>query len=159
MTEVAQAATWVMTGPVRPYSIDSMQARHRAGQGRDGERADEARTLLVVDVRAVDDLLDAAAAGVDDDADPVALRPGPSPRSRSRNRATASAPAPIASWMKRLIRRAILASITVVGSKSRTSAAIRTSKADRVEALDDPGARSRRRRGSTSRSGSRCRSA
>ncbi len=26
MTEVAQAATWVMTGPVRPYSIDSMQA-------------------------------------------------------------------------------------------------------------------------------------
>ena len=26
MTDVAQAATWVMTGPVRPYSIDSMQA-------------------------------------------------------------------------------------------------------------------------------------
>ena len=36
--------------------------------------------------------------------------------------------------MKRLIRRAILASITVVGSKSRTSAAIRTSNAGRVEA-------------------------
>ena len=26
MTDVAQAATWVITGPVRPYSIDSMQA-------------------------------------------------------------------------------------------------------------------------------------
>ena len=26
MTDVAQAATWVMTGPVRPYSIESMQA-------------------------------------------------------------------------------------------------------------------------------------
>ena len=26
MTEVAQAATWVMTGPVRWYSIDNMQA-------------------------------------------------------------------------------------------------------------------------------------
>ena len=25
MTDVAQAATWVMTGPVRPYSIDSMR--------------------------------------------------------------------------------------------------------------------------------------
>ena len=26
MTELAQAATWVMTGPVRPYSMDSRQA-------------------------------------------------------------------------------------------------------------------------------------
>ncbi len=26
MTEVAQAATWVMTGPVSPYSIDSIAA-------------------------------------------------------------------------------------------------------------------------------------
>ena len=26
MTEVAQAAVWAMTGPVRPHSIDSMQA-------------------------------------------------------------------------------------------------------------------------------------
>ena len=43
MTDVAQAATWVMTGPVRPYSIDSMQARHRARQRRDRERADTKR--------------------------------------------------------------------------------------------------------------------
>ena len=48
---------------------------------------------------------------------------------------TASPPAPIASWMKRLIRRAILASITVVGSKSRTSAAMRTSNADASKRL------------------------
>ena len=41
--------------------------------------------------------------------------------------ATASLPAPIARWMNRLIRRAILASITVAGSKSSTSAAIWTS--------------------------------
>ncbi len=43
---------------------------------------------------------------------------------------TASLPAAIAKWMNRLIRRAILASIAIVGSKSRTSAAIRTSKPD-----------------------------
>ena len=41
--------------------------------------------------------------------------------------ATASLPAAIASWMKRLIRRAILASMNALGSKSMTSAAIRTS--------------------------------
>ena len=44
--------------------------------------------------------------------------------------ATASLPAAIARWMKRLIRRAILASMTVAGSKPMTSAAIRTSNAD-----------------------------
>jgi hypothetical protein len=41
--------------------------------------------------------------------------------------AIASLPAAIARWMKRLIRRAILASITVVGSNPTTSAAMRTS--------------------------------
>ncbi len=44
--------------------------------------------------------------------------------------ATASLPAAIAKWMKRLIRRAILASMWAAGSKSRTSAAMRTSWAD-----------------------------
>ena len=43
--------------------------------------------------------------------------------------ATASLPAAIARWMNRLIRRAIFGSIAVVGSKSMTSAAIRTSNA------------------------------
>ncbi len=42
----------------------------------------------------------------------------------------ASLPAPIARWMNRLIRRAILRSMTVSGSKSSTSAAIWTSNAD-----------------------------
>ena len=50
MTDVAQAATWVMTGPVRPYSIDSMRRAHRARQRRDRERRHEPRALLVVDV-------------------------------------------------------------------------------------------------------------
>ena len=61
MTELAQAATWVMTGPVRPYSIDSRQAAMRARQRRDGERADLAGALGVQRRGAVDDLLLAAA--------------------------------------------------------------------------------------------------
>ena len=73
MTDVAHAATWVITGPVSPYSIDSSAAAHRARQRRDRERRHEPRALRVVDVGPVDDLLDPAAAGVDDDADPVAL--------------------------------------------------------------------------------------
>ncbi len=44
--------------------------------------------------------------------------------------ATASLPAAIAKWMNRLIRRAILGSMTLAGSKSRTSAAMRTSCCD-----------------------------
>ncbi len=73
MTDVAQAATWVMTGPVSPYSIDSMQAPIEPDSAGTANGRDEARPLVVVDVGPVDDLLDAAAAGVDDDADPVAL--------------------------------------------------------------------------------------
>ena len=65
----------------------------------------------VVDVGAVDDLLDAAAAGVDDDADAVALLGGHRREVDARTSAIASLPAPIARWMKRLIRRAILGSM------------------------------------------------
>ena len=43
---------------------------------------------------------------------------------------TASLPAAIANAMNRLIRRAIFGSMNSAGSKSRTSAAIRTSNAD-----------------------------
>ena len=43
--------------------------------------------------------------------------------------ATASLPAAMPRWMKRLIRRAILRSMAVAGSKSLTSAAMRTSNA------------------------------
>ena len=100
MTDVAHAATWVMTGPVSPYSIESRHARHRPRQRRHGERADEPRTLAVLDVRPVDDLLDPAAAGVDDDADAVALLRLIAAKSMPESR-TASLPAPIARWMKR----------------------------------------------------------
>ena len=99
---------------------------------------DQARALRVVDVGPVDDLLDAAAARVD--------------RRRRRGRAassaiaaksmpasaTASLPAAIAKWMNRLIRRAIFASIAIVGSKSMTSAAIRTSNADASKPWIEP---------------------
>ena len=76
MIEVAQAATWVMTGPVRPYSIDSMQAPIEPDSAGTANGLTEARALAVVDVGPVDDLLDAAAAGVDDDADAIALLRG-----------------------------------------------------------------------------------
>ena len=46
---------------------------HRTRQGGDRERADEARPAGVGRVRPLDDLLDPAAAGVDDDADTVLL--------------------------------------------------------------------------------------
>ena len=92
-------------------------------RARGPRTADEARALLVVDVRAVDDLFDAAAAG-DDDAHPVALLGVIA--AKSMESATASLPAAIAKWMNRLIRRAIFGSMTVDGSKPRTSAAIRT---------------------------------
>ena len=73
MTELAHAATWVMTGPVRPYSMDSRQA------AMEPDRAGMANGLtwpgpLAWSVgRAVDDLLLAATAGVDRDGHPVTL--------------------------------------------------------------------------------------
>ena len=73
MTDVAQAATWVMTGPVRPYSIDSMQAAIEPDRAGTANGLTKRGPFVVVDVRAVDDLLDPAAAGVDHDPDPVAL--------------------------------------------------------------------------------------
>ena len=129
MTDVAQAATWVMTGPVSPYSIDSMQA---------AIEPDSAGTANGLTKRGPFWSWTWVPSMICSIPPPPVLTTTPT-RSRwswsiaaksipaSR---TASFPAPIASWMKRLIRRAILASITVVGSKSRTSAAIRTSNAD-----------------------------
>ena len=73
ITDVAHAATWVITGPGQAVLHRQQAARHRPRQRRDRERGHEARALLVVDVGAVDDLLDPAAARVHDDADPVAL--------------------------------------------------------------------------------------
>src|SRR6476646_825184 len=49
--------------------------------------------------------------------------------------AMASWAAAIAKWMNRLIRRAILRSIAIVGSKPFTSAAMRMSKSDASNAV------------------------
>ena len=73
MTLEAQAATWVMTGPVRPYSIDSRQAAiepDRAGMAK-GLTKRAPRVLMVS--CAVDDLLEATTAGVDGDRGAVTL--------------------------------------------------------------------------------------
>ena len=65
MTPLAQAATWVMTGPVRPYFIDTSAA------AIDPDRAGIANGEtwpgpLVPEVcLAVDDLLHPAAAGIE----------------------------------------------------------------------------------------------
>ena len=128
ITDVAHAATWVMTGPVRWYSIDSMQPAidpDSAGTAN----ADTNRGPLV-SWTWVPSMIDSTPP-------PPVLMTTPT-RSRSStvmaaksspDEAIASWPAPIARWMNRLIRRAILGSMNLPGSKSRTSAAIRTSNA------------------------------
>ncbi len=129
MTDVAQAATWVITGPVRPYSIESMQAPiepERAGTAKaDTKRGPFWSWTWVPSMTC-------------SSPPPPVLTTTPT-RSRSSwliaaksipAWATASLPAAIAKATKRLIRRAIFASIPVAGSKPMTSAAIRTSKAD-----------------------------
>ena len=138
MTDVAQAATWVITGPVRPYFIDTCAARHRARQRRDRERADTKRgpfwswTWVPSMTCSMPP--------------PPVLTTTPT-RSRCScviaaksmpESATASLPAAIAKWMNRLIRRAILRPSRLVGSKSLTSAAIRTSKPDASKLRDRP---------------------
>ena len=73
MTDVAQAATCVITGPVSLYSIDSMQAAIEP-ESAGIAKADTKRGPLVSWTWVpVDDRLDPAAARVHDDRDPVAL--------------------------------------------------------------------------------------
>ena len=129
MTDVAQAATCVITGPVSPNSMDSMQAPidpDRAGTANgDTKRGPfESWTCVPSMICSIPP--------------PPVLTTTPT-RSRCSGviaaksiplSAIASRPAAIAKWMNRLIRRAILASMTVVGSKPTTSAAMRTSCAD-----------------------------
>ena len=110
ITEVAQAATWVMTGPVRPYSIDSMQAAiepESAGiaNGETNRGPRSRRTCVPSMICSIPP--------------PPVLTTTPNRSlaswsnaagSRSAD-ASASFAAAIAKWMKRLIRRAILASM------------------------------------------------
>ena len=126
MMELAQAATWVMTGPVRPYSIDSWQAAMEpdsAGMANGltwpGPLALRVAVPSMTCSWPPPDVFTATA---------TRSRCSGSIAAKSRpESATASLPAAMARWMKRLIRRAILRSIAIVGSKSLTSAAMRTS--------------------------------
>ena len=73
MIEVAQAAVWAITGPVRPHSIESMQAAIEPERAGIANGLTKRGPRVSAGVGPLDDLLDAAAAGVDDDADPVPL--------------------------------------------------------------------------------------
>ncbi len=127
MIDVAQAAVWVITGPVSPHSIESMQAPiepDRAGIAngltKRGPRVSAVWVPSMICSIPPPPVLTTTAtrsrcSGV--------IAPKSSPAW-----ATASLPVAIAKWMKRLIRRAILGSIPMPGSKPFTSAAMRTSK-------------------------------
>ena len=126
MTELAQAATWVITGPVSPYSMESWQAAiepERAGMAKGltncGPRCSTVCVPSTICSSPPPPVLKATAARSRCSGDHAS-------KSRPLS-ATASLPAAMARWMKRLMRRAILRSMTVVGSKSLTSAAMRTS--------------------------------
>ena len=96
MIEVAHAADWVITGPVRPYSIESWQA------AIDADSAGNANGLTCPGPSSrarrvpIDDLLDAAAAGVDGHRHAVALlgRPVAEVQPGVRDRLLARAPSP-----------------------------------------------------------------
>ena len=127
ITDEAQAATCVMTGPVSPYSMLSMQAAiepDRAGManGETNRGPRSRRTCIPSTICSIPP--------------PPVLTTTPN-RSRaswssvagsSPAESSASLAAAIARWMKRLIRRAILASMWSAARKSLTSAAILTSK-------------------------------
>jgi hypothetical protein len=127
MTEVAHAATWVMTGPVSPYSIDSIAAPIEPDNA--GTANADTNRGPFVSWTCVPSMIASIPP-------PPVFTTTPT-RSRSSwlmdaksipESATACFPAPIARWMNRLIRRAILGSMTDAGLKPSTSAAICTSK-------------------------------
>ncbi len=127
MIEVAQAAVWAMTGPVRPNSIESMQA------AIEPERAGIANGLTKrgprVSAVCVPSMISSMPPPPVFTTTPTRSSCSGVMAAKSRPAwAIASLPAAIAKWMKRLIRRAILGSMPVPGSKPLTSAAIRISK-------------------------------
>ena len=129
MTEVAHAATWVMTGPVRPHSMDSMAAP--IDPDRAGTANGETKRGPRVSWACVPSMICSMPPPPVFTTTPTRSRWSGSIAAKSMPlSATASLPAAIAKWMNRLIRRAILASMWSVGWKSSTSAAMRTSCAD-----------------------------
>ena len=127
MTLLAQAATWVMTGPVRPYFMLTRAA------AIDPDRAGMANGLTWPGPFSARVAVPSMTCSIPP---PPVLMTTPTRSRRSGDQSlksrpecsTASAEAAMAKWMKRLIRRAIFRSSPTVGSKSFTSAAIRTSK-------------------------------
>ena len=126
ITELAQAATWVITGPVRPYFIETMQA------AIEPERAGIANGLTwpgpFCSSACVPSMSSSSPPPPVLIATPTRSRCSGDQAAKSRPASsTASCAAAIPKWMKRLMRRAILRSMATVGSKPLTSAAIRTS--------------------------------
>jgi hypothetical protein len=126
---VAQAATWVMTGPVSPHSMDSNAAPIEPDSA--GIAKGETNRGPFVSWTCVPSMICSIPP-------PPVLTTTPTrsrcsvviaPKSMPES-ATASLPAAIAKWMKRLMRRAIFGFMAFAGSKSRTSAAMRTSWPD-----------------------------
>ena len=126
MTPDAQAATWVMTGPVSPYFIETWAA------------------AMLPDTAGIANGLtwpgpfshSVLAPSITCSMPPPPVLMTTATRSRSSGvqaaksspeRSTASVAAATPKWMNRLIRRTIFRSIVSVGSKSLTSAAIFTS--------------------------------
>lgn len=129
MTDVAQAATWVITGPVSPHSIESIAAPIEPDSA--GIANGDTKRGPFWSWMWVPSMICSMPPPPVLTTTPTRSRPSGVMAAKSRPAlATASLPAAIAKWMNRLIRRAILGSIALAGSKSRTSAAMRTSWPD-----------------------------
>jgi hypothetical protein len=129
MTDVAQAATWVMTGPVRPHSIDSIAAPidpDSAGIANgDTKRGPFWSWTWVPSM-----ICSIPPPPVLTTTPTLSRCSGDIAEKSMPESATASLPDAIAKWMNRLIRLAIFGSMNFAGSKSSTSAAIWTSWLD-----------------------------
>ncbi len=137
ITLLAQAATWVITGPVMPNFMETWQAAmdpDRAGMAN-GETCPgpfSAMTCVPMMTWSIPPppvLRQTAARSRWSGS--IALKSRPASF-------TASVEAAMARWMNRLMRRAIFRSIAVAGSKSLTSAAIRTSRPDESNCVIGP---------------------
>ncbi len=140
MTLDAQAATCVMTGPVKPYSMETWQAAIEPDRAGIAKGLTKRAPFVLMVSWPFDDLLHAAAGGVHGHRHPVALLRAPGREESRRASAMASLAAAMPRWMKRLMRRAILGFMATAGSKSLTSAAMRTSRSEASKLRDGPAA-------------------